>query len=80
NTNIDIETLEDVFILDENQDNLADANNNKKQSMLFYWKENREISYLSSILDSQIKKFDFAPYEMEWTLYSLKEKYDDMKF
>ncbi|CAG8681972.1 6639_t:CDS:2 [Funneliformis caledonium] len=106
NTNIDIETLEDVFILDENQDNPADANNNKKQcqkkinldepmqtsgmlktvksilyqAMLFYWKEDREISYLPSILDPRIKKLDFAPYEMEWTLYSLKDKYDDMKF
>ncbi|CAG8647632.1 13861_t:CDS:2, partial [Funneliformis mosseae] len=34
NTNIDIETLEDIFILDENQDNSADANNNKKHMLL----------------------------------------------
>ncbi|CAI2171374.1 11901_t:CDS:1 [Funneliformis geosporum] len=111
-TNIDIENLEDIFTLDENQDNLANANNdenqdnsadaNKKkinldkpmqtlgmlkkvkntlyQAMLFYWNNDHEISYLPSILDSQIKKLDFASYEMERTLCSLKKKYDDMKF
>ncbi|PKB92125.1 hypothetical protein RhiirA5_445939 [Rhizophagus irregularis] len=45
------------------------------QAMLFYWKNEREISYLPSILDPQIKKLDFAPYEMEQTLNSLKNKY-----
>ncbi|PKB92206.1 hypothetical protein RhiirA5_445595, partial [Rhizophagus irregularis] len=49
------------------------------QAMLFYWKNEREISYLPSILDPRIKKLDFAPYEIEQTLNSLKNKYRKMK-
>ncbi|GET62115.1 zinc finger BED domain-containing protein 1-like [Rhizophagus irregularis DAOM 181602=DAOM 197198] len=49
------------------------------QAMLFYWKNEREISYLLSILDPRIKKLDFAPYEIEQTLNSLKNKYRKMK-
>src|SRR6266540_4949001 len=37
------------------------------------------ISYLSSILDPQIKKLDFAPDEMRQTRHSLQDKYNDMK-
>ncbi|CAB4401433.1 unnamed protein product [Rhizophagus irregularis] len=47
--------------------------------MLFYWENEREISYLPSILNPQIKKLDFAPHEMEQTLNSLKDKYRKMK-
>ncbi|PKC65197.1 hypothetical protein RhiirA1_536511 [Rhizophagus irregularis] len=47
--------------------------------MLFYWKNEREISCLPSILDPQIKKLDFAPYEIEQTLNSLKNKYRKIK-
>ncbi|GBB98879.1 hypothetical protein RclHR1_03350010 [Rhizophagus clarus] len=49
------------------------------QAMHFYWKNEREISYLPSILDPRIKKLDFAPHEMEQTLNSLKDKYRKMK-
>ncbi len=36
-------------------------------AMLFYWKKDRMISYLPSILDPRIKKLDFAPDEMRQT-------------
>jgi hypothetical protein len=49
------------------------------QAMLYYWENEREISYLPSILDPRIKKLDFAPHEMEQTLNSLKAKYRKMK-
>jgi len=99
---INIENLEDVFVLDD----MANVNSNEKecqrsinldeplqtsgilkkvkntlyQAMLFYWKGDREISYLPSILDPRIKKLDFAPDEREQTLLSLQDKYSDMKF
>src|SRR4051794_37248325 len=47
--------------------------------MLFYWKNDCEISYLPSIFDPQIKKLDFAPHEMKKTLNSLKNKNKNMK-
>src|SRR4051812_27882094 len=37
------------------------------------------MKYQPSIFDSQIKKLDFAPYEMEQTLSSLKNKYKKVK-
>ncbi|PKB94745.1 hypothetical protein RhiirA5_438121 [Rhizophagus irregularis] len=49
------------------------------QAMLFYWKNEHEISCLPSILDPQIKKLDFALYEIEQTLNSLKNKYRKIK-
>src|SRR6266540_620725 len=48
-------------------------------AMLFYWKKDRMISYLPSILDPRIKKLDFAPDEMRQTRHSLQDKYNDMK-
>ncbi|EXX63839.1 hypothetical protein RirG_148580 [Rhizophagus irregularis DAOM 197198w] len=49
------------------------------QAMLFYWKNEHKISCLPSILDPQIKKLDFALYEIEQTLNSLKNKYRKIK-
>lgn len=58
---------------------LEKVKNTLYQAILFYWKKDHEISYLPSILDPRIKKFDFASDEMEKTLHSLREKYNDMK-
>ena len=54
---------------------LKRVKNTLYQSILFYWGNECEISYLPSILDSWIKKFDFASNEMEKILKFLKDKY-----
>ena len=48
-------------------------------AMLFYWKKDRVVSYLPSILDPRIKKLDFAPNELRQTRRSLQDKYNDIK-
>ncbi|CAG8587094.1 15986_t:CDS:1 [Gigaspora margarita] len=49
------------------------------RAMRFYWKKDNTESYLSSILDPRVKKFDFAPDKIKQVQNLLRIRYQNVK-
>ncbi|CAG8770187.1 30364_t:CDS:1 [Racocetra persica] len=49
------------------------------RAMRFYWKKDNTESYLSSILDPRVKKFDFAPEKFKQVQELLRIKYNETR-
>ncbi|CAG8542700.1 1280_t:CDS:2 [Gigaspora margarita] len=74
---INLESIKDIFAELEIYDDDKKVKEMLYQAMHFYWKKDNAESYLSSILNPRVKKFDFMPEKFKQAQKLLSIKYNE---